>query len=140
MVNVNVVFAKQKIPPAAIPGYVAAMRVSENIRELMEAKGWLQKDLAKAADIDPATISDYARGKTWPKAENLKKIADALGVPVSRLFEEEDEDRGKIDAVVVLDGLERLAGEIKELILQIQRLSGSKGGDEEEARIDVLGT
>lgn len=57
----------------------------ERVRELMTARGWSQSDLARAAGVGPDRISKYLAGVSLPRIEHARRIAVALGVPVSEL-------------------------------------------------------
>ncbi len=51
------------------------------IRELREAKGWSQDELARRAHVRQATISNFERGKTRSvDLDVLDRIATALRV------------------------------------------------------------
>jgi transcriptional regulator with XRE-family HTH domain len=52
---------------------------------LRGVKGWNQADLAKAARVDRASISDYERGIRAPSRKTLERILEAGGVPYSKL-------------------------------------------------------
>lgn len=49
-------------------------------------KGISQMELAIITGINACQISNYETGKHVPKIENLKKIADALGVTTDYLY------------------------------------------------------
>jgi transcriptional regulator with XRE-family HTH domain len=61
------------------------MTVGEKIRTMRVQCGLTQKQLGERAGIAEPTIRKYELGKLNPKIETLKKIADALGVPLSEL-------------------------------------------------------
>lgn len=44
---------------------------------------WTQGELAKAARVDRASISDYEQGRKAPSRKTLEKIVAAVGVPFS---------------------------------------------------------
>jgi transcriptional regulator with XRE-family HTH domain len=44
------------------------------------------KVLAKKADMDPGILSNIKRGRMRPTDEEEKAIAEALGLPVRKLF------------------------------------------------------
>jgi len=52
----------------------------------MLEKGWTQAELARRSDILPDSISNYVRGNILPTPQNLKKLADALGVEETMLL------------------------------------------------------
>lgn len=49
-----------------------------------------QSDLANKIGVTSQSVSDYERGRTLPKYENMKKIAEALDCRVGELFFGED--------------------------------------------------
>lgn len=53
---------------------------AEKLRLLRAERGLSQIDLATRAGIAPAQLSRYELGKSYPRAEVLAKLADALGV------------------------------------------------------------
>jgi transcriptional regulator with XRE-family HTH domain len=56
------------------------------LRRLREARGMTQADLAKKAKVDQGYISTLEAGqKTNPGINVLKRLARALGVPVTEL-------------------------------------------------------
>lgn len=75
----------------------AAVRESERhypepirhwIRELRVARFMSQEALAKRAGIARETLSEYEGGRREPRAETMKRIADALGiVPAWRVYD-----------------------------------------------------
>ena len=60
-------------------------KVGLNIRQLRKEKGMSQESLALAADLDRSYVGGVERGERNIAIVNLKKIADALKVPVSQL-------------------------------------------------------
>jgi transcriptional regulator with XRE-family HTH domain len=63
-------------------------RLSTVIRQLREQRGLSQLALAKKADVAQGYISSLEAGeKKNPSITILKKIARALGVPVTELLE-----------------------------------------------------
>lgn len=55
---------------------------AEYLQAQMDERGWRQSDLARAAGINRAYISEYLRKGSIPKRQNLEKIAHGLGVSV----------------------------------------------------------
>jgi transcriptional regulator with XRE-family HTH domain len=58
------------------------------IRELRQKQGLSQERLAEIAGFDRTYISLIERGKREPRLSNIKKFADAFGISLSELFEE----------------------------------------------------
>ena len=64
------------------------MTVSEKIQEARSKAGLTQQQLADAIGTTTQNISQYERGVRNPKVETLRKIADALEVPVTEFLDE----------------------------------------------------
>jgi len=58
-----------------------------SIREILEAKGMSQRELADKVGITEVTLSRYINGNRVPKAPTAMCIARALGVDVEEIFE-----------------------------------------------------
>ena len=64
------------------------MGISSNCHELKRAlleKGWSYKDLCNQAPVSTTTVTKVMRGERVT-AKVAKRIADALGKPVTELF------------------------------------------------------
>ena len=57
------------------------------IREIREAMGYKQKELAEKLDIDSAVLSRWESGKMEPSFSSMRRVAKALGVSVEELAE-----------------------------------------------------
>ena len=60
--------------------------LGKRIREIREKIGVTQEKLAFKAKISPSFLSHVERGTKKASLETMKRIADALGVPVQNLF------------------------------------------------------
>ena len=65
--------------------HIYLRKVGLNIRQVRKEKGMSQESLALAADLDRSYVGGVERGERNIAIVNLKKIADALKVPVSQL-------------------------------------------------------
>ncbi|GHT71703.1 hypothetical protein AGMMS50239_40940 [Bacteroidia bacterium] len=63
------------------------MNFREKIKALCQKRGITQKELATLLDITDISLNKSLRGK-YPQLQTLEKIANALDVPISELFEE----------------------------------------------------
>jgi transcriptional regulator with XRE-family HTH domain len=63
------------------------MRLAMRIKRLRKAKGFTQEALARAAGVSLAYIGRLETGHHDPKLSTLRKLAKALGVPVTALLE-----------------------------------------------------
>ncbi|GAB2180050.1 hypothetical protein DLREEDagrD3_02730 [Denitratisoma sp. agr-D3] len=61
--------------------------LSRNIRALRAARGWSQEALALEAGLHRTFVAHVERGARNISLNNIERIAMALSVPVSRLFE-----------------------------------------------------
>lgn len=59
---------------------------SERLRIARELKGFSQTDLAKRTDLQPSAISHFENNRRSPSFDNLKRLADVLGVTVDYLL------------------------------------------------------
>jgi transcriptional regulator with XRE-family HTH domain len=57
------------------------------VRQLRESKKWTQEILAARADLDRSYIAGIEAGLRNPSTKALAKIARALGVTLSQLFQ-----------------------------------------------------
>ncbi|MCR1835012.1 helix-turn-helix domain-containing protein [Oceanobacillus caeni] len=55
-------------------------QIANNIRRIMDSRGWTQLELSKRSGISKSTLSDYLNCKTLIKAGNVQKLADVFGV------------------------------------------------------------
>ncbi len=64
------------------------MIVATNIQGEMTAKGMTPASLAREAKLNATGIYDIMSGKSQnPRLDTIQKIANALDVPISQLFE-----------------------------------------------------
>jgi transcriptional regulator with XRE-family HTH domain len=61
-------------------------QIGERIRALREARGWFQRDLAKAAKLPVRTIGRIERGDVDVRLSTLDRIAKALGESLKKLL------------------------------------------------------
>lgn len=64
----------------------------EIVRKLRKERGWTQRELAAEAGTTQYTVSEIEQGHRDPHPTTLRKIAEALGVPVAEFFAEEHAD------------------------------------------------
>ncbi len=69
---------------------------SKRIRELREARGIVQQELAEQLGISSATLSKWEQSETVPNIYRAQKIANLLGVRVEFLLEGEPDESGGI--------------------------------------------
>lgn len=63
--------------------------VGARIKQLRDAKGWQQDDLAKEIGVHLSAVSHWENGISLPDVSRLSAVADALGTTVAALIEGE---------------------------------------------------
>jgi len=61
-------------------------KFGENLKKIRLEKKMSQGDICRALGVDRGYISNLETGKRNPTLSTIKRIADALGVPVDRLL------------------------------------------------------
>ena len=72
------------------------MPVATRIRSLREARGYSLRNLAEAAGVSPATLSQIESNQTSPSVATLEKLAHGLRVPVAAFFAEPVQGAGGV--------------------------------------------
>jgi transcriptional regulator with XRE-family HTH domain len=67
------------------------MNFRKRIKNICQKKGLTQKELAEKLGISDISLNKTLRGD-YPQLQTLERIADALGVPISDLFEQPESD------------------------------------------------
>lgn len=67
------------------PREVRVSAWGRTVESLAARKGLTRRELAERAGIQPPSLWALLVGKSKPKFETVCRIADALGVPVSKL-------------------------------------------------------
>lgn len=106
----------------------------ERIRELREAKGWTQLELAKRAGVTPQSVSRWEQGQSNPRLDQLTRVAEALDVDLSAFAGR------KLETVDYIGPVARIMGDPiwrgnQELLLrlgQVARLAKRTGGKGKE--------
>jgi transcriptional regulator with XRE-family HTH domain len=62
------------------------------IKDILREKGLQVIELAKMIELSPQNLSKLINDKTKPSIETFEKIAKALDVPLSELFEQPQND------------------------------------------------
>ena len=132
------------------------MDIGARIRAARRKAGLSQEEVARRADMSLKGMGDIERGLIEdPHFSSLRKIADALGVPVGELVEEEPALAGKAEAPEAgrPDKSETIIGTVRDLVLKqdrretqaLNRLEESRqwqasfGHDDHKAMMYLLG-
>lgn len=68
-------------------GVDVKLKIGRRIKELREAKGISQKDLAYDSDLDRSYIASVENGQRNISIVNIEKISTALGVTLKQFFD-----------------------------------------------------
>ena len=66
--------------------------LGDRIRKLRRERDWTQRDLAEKVGVDYKNVSNYEVGRLVPSLKTLQRLADAFGVAVQELQNENSEE------------------------------------------------
>lgn len=75
----------------------------EIFEQLLQKYGVTAYKISKETGITQSTLSDWKRGRSTPKSDNMKKIADFFGVTIDYLMTGKDEPEKKETALTSKD-------------------------------------
>ncbi len=96
------------------------------LRDLMGARHLSQQQVADAIGVAQTTVSNYLRGASVPKVEELHKLAELFGVPIhvllgtpergpdNNFFFTEDQNRA---LAVLVNGMSKTTGQAAQLVV-----------------------
>lgn len=61
--------------------------INQNLKEIRQDKGLLQKDIAYLTKITPAYYCLIENGKRRPSLERAKKLSNILGISLDKFYE-----------------------------------------------------
>jgi len=99
-----------------------AKQVGQRIRNYRVQLGLSQEKLAELSGVHPTYIGQVERGEKNATLESIEKIANALGLPLSNLFEKLDE----------------CTNEQRNIPLECYNLLSSKSIEEQEHIFNIL--
>lgn len=65
-------------------------RLGQRLRQAREARGWSLSELAAGVGYPPETVAAWEEGTRTLKPRLLYRLAQVLGMPVARLFDEDE--------------------------------------------------
>lgn len=71
------------------------MTTYENYCKIRDSKGFKDSNVAFMACIGKSTFSDWKAGRSQPKADKLKKIAEVLDVSIESFYDSENYEMDK---------------------------------------------
>lgn len=107
------------------------------LRELREAAHLNQSDIARIAGVDLKTAGSWDRGKTYPKADAIWLLCEALNTDPNTMlgwYDEHPEDRPSSsvtrDEAALIDNYRASPPEVRSTITQVARLGAGSNGKE----------
>lgn len=87
------------------------------IQDILDEKGWSQRELARRSDLPPATVQKVLAGPgvTPPKPHTLERLAYGLGVSVAVLSRAAAEDTGYVVNSFTADDVDIITASLREL-------------------------
>ncbi len=70
----------------------------KTIRELREAQGWTQLDLAYKLGVTPSTVYNWERGRSELTASRLRQLAQLFGVSMDDIALPSEKAQGGVAA------------------------------------------
>lgn len=98
---------------------------AENLRKYMALNGTSRRDICEVLDIGYSTVSDWVKGKKYPRMDKVEKLANYFGILKSDLIEEKTEFnpphyRGTLEGIIGRDA------ELLEMIQKYLKLDEQK--------------
>ena len=97
----------------------------EVYQKLLDEKGLKNADVARATGISNMTLSDWKRGKSVPKSDKMRKIAEYLNVSVDYLMTGKDMEFAAEMAEIDVT-LSNMSERMKEYALRLNNLPSDK--------------
>ena len=94
-------------------------KFGKRLRELRKSKGFTQEQLAELVSIEPPNLSKIECGTHFPQPEKLEKIANALNIQISDLFEFEHIQEKNILVNYIISTLTEFDSKTVELVYKI---------------------
>lgn len=79
-------------------GILTSREIGERLRELRKRRGLTQELLAEIIDVTSQQIQKYENGSNRLNTDKIQTMAQALAVPVSAFFENDNNDERLLSA------------------------------------------
>lgn len=98
---------------------VDTLDIADRINRLREAAGMTANQLAKAAGVGQASLSDILNRKNKPSLDTLERLCSVFGITLSEFFAEDHHDEMPPEVRRLCDKVNRLSPEQREAILRL---------------------
>ena len=98
---------------------------SKNLNRLMNESGKSRKDISGALNVSYYTITDWVKGKKYPRMDKVEMLANYFGVQKSDLIEDKEEHKtpSSEDERVVVELFRQIPKEKQPVVLEMIRLA-----------------
>lgn len=62
------------------------MKFAEKLAELMKERRYMAKDIAECCGVSASAVTHWLNGECMPSIENLKKIAQFIGISIDEML------------------------------------------------------
>ena len=110
-------------------------KFQDRLRKARQDRELSQTDLAERAGFQPSAISHFETGARSPSFDNLRKLADALGVSIDFLLgrQVENTSTGPVAEQLYRD-FEKLSSSDQETVAGMAKMLAEKHARQEEQR------
>ena len=106
---------------------------SERLRAARALKGLSQTDLAKRSDLQPSAISHFENDRRSPSFDNLKRLADVLGVTVDYLLGRTDEPKAlNLDMELLFRNFKQMTEDDRETLTEMAKVLAKKNTEQKQ--------
>lgn len=101
---------------------------ADNLNKYMAEYGKTRRDLAEALGVSYYTITDWVKGKKYPRMDKVEMLANYFGILKSDLIEEKmtDEKEADNEALAGIIVRLRMDGDFMELVKELYALDTEK--------------
>lgn len=97
------------------------MDVLNQLRTLMEARGWTMYRLAKESGLSDSTVANIYRRNAIPSIDTLEKICRGFGITLSQFFATDGLVEVTPDLQEVFENWKKLTPQQKEAVLTVMK-------------------
>ena len=115
------------------------IEIGDRIKEIRIQRGIKQKDLAKILDMPVSTLANYETNRRPVSLETLKKISEALEVPLESILGIKTMDVRYYKLNQITEEFERVGNDLREKLKEAKELEKKEGiNDSDQEKIKEL--
>ena len=106
---------------------------SKNLKKYMDSQGKSRTDISKALGISYYTVSDWVKGKKYPRMDKVELLANYFGILKSDLIEDACQNKNTPEEVsegerMLLELFRKVPEDRQQLVLQMIRAAVENQG------------